>query len=60
MGEIAIKLAWGILSKLVTETFAARMIVYSLDAVAEKTTNKLDDKMVAAVADALGIAVPKQ
>jgi len=53
--DLIIKAAWGLLSKLLTEAFLGRALVYSLDAMASKTTNNLDNQIVAAVADALGI-----
>lgn len=55
MSQLIIKAAWGLLSKLLTEAFLGRAIVYSLDAMASKTTNTLDNKIVDAVADALGV-----
>jgi hypothetical protein len=41
--------------RLVTETFAAKLVVYCLNELAKSTDNKLDDKIVKAVSDALGI-----
>lgn len=55
MTDLIIKAAWGLLSKLLTEAFLGKAIVYSLDAMASKTTNTLDNQIVSAVADALGV-----
>lgn len=57
MGDVLIKIGWAVLSKLLTEKFLAKSIVYCLQAISERTTNDLDDKMVKAVAEALGVAV---
>lgn len=43
------------LTKLLTETLLAKVVVYVLDELAKSTTNKLDDKVVEAVAEALGV-----
>jgi len=55
VSQLIIKAAWGLFSKLLTEAFLGRALVYSLDAMASKTTNNLDNKIVDAVADALGV-----
>lgn len=55
MGDIVIKLMLGIGSKFITEAFLGRILVYGLRALSDSTKNKLDDEMVDAVADALGI-----
>lgn len=49
------KILMGLLWKLATETFFSKAIVYGLSALAKETTNDLDDKMVAAVAEALSV-----
>lgn len=59
MSGVLISIMWGLLGKLATEAFAGKMLVYGLSAISEKTTNKVDDVMVKAVADALGVSVPK-
>lgn len=41
--------------KLLTETVVARVAVYTLRSLAQKSENKLDDKLVGTVADALGV-----
>lgn len=53
--QLAIKIAIGIATRMFTETFVARMLVHGLQGAAAKTTNKVDDKMVQDVADALGV-----
>ncbi len=55
MSNIMIQLGWALMSKLLTETFLSKALVYSLRSIAESTSNKLDDDMVRAVADALGV-----
>jgi hypothetical protein len=49
------KIFLGLMMRLVTETFAAKLVVYCLNELAKSTDNKLDDKIVKAVSDALGI-----
>ena len=55
MSQLAIKIGWALLSKLLTEAFVSKTVVYGLSSIAKNTTNQLDDKMVKAVADALGV-----
>ena len=55
MSTVLITLAWGLVSKLMTEAFVSKALVYALSSVSQSTENKLDDKMVAAVADALNV-----
>lgn len=59
MSDLIIKAAWGLLSKLLTEAFLGRALVYSLSSVAKSTANKLDDQIVGAVAEALGVKKPE-
>lgn len=59
MADIAAKIAIALLTKLLTETFLARVLIQLLNAWAETTTNKLDDRVVAAAADAFGVPVEK-
>lgn len=58
MSELIIKAAWGLMSKLLTEAFIGRALVYSLSSLAKSTENQLDDQIVGAVADAIGIKKP--
>ena len=53
--DLLAKLAVALVAKLITETFLSRIIIYSLEAWAKTSENKLDDKVVAAMADALGV-----
>lgn len=55
MGNIIIKLAWAITSRILTETFLSKAIVYSLYSLSKNTANTLDDKMVDALAEALAV-----
>lgn len=55
MPDIILKVVFGLLTKLVTETFIARVAIYSANAWAKTTVNKLDDKVVGAMADAIGV-----
>lgn len=57
MAAMIAKLGMGILMKLITESFASKILVYGLNQIAKSTNNKLDDQMTKAVADALGVAV---
>jgi hypothetical protein len=41
--------------RVLTESFVARLTVYCLKELSESTENKLDDKIVGAVSDALGV-----
>lgn len=59
MSDLIIKAAWGLLSKLLTEAFLGRALVYSLHSIAKSTDNKLDDQIVGAVAEALGVKKPE-
>lgn len=55
MSEIAIKILFSLGAKFLTESFVSRIVVHALQAASAKTTNKVDDKMVQDVADALGV-----
>lgn len=55
MGAFAAKIIVSLARKLLTEALIARVTVYTLDDLAKRTTNQLDDKIVGAVADALQI-----
>lgn len=59
MSGLAIKIGFALLSKVMTETFISRTLVYCLRSVSQSTSNKLDDQMVSAVADALGVPESK-
>jgi len=51
------KLFASLLVKLFTESFVSKLLVYALAAIAKSTSNMLDDKIVQAVADALGVEI---
>jgi preprotein translocase subunit SecF len=51
------KMAIGLLVKLMSETFLAKVLIYTLSHWAKSSENSLDDKVVIAMADALGVAV---
>ena len=55
MFNILVKAFVVILAKLLTEKFLSRIVVYILDEIAKSTANKLDDKLVLAVAETLGV-----
>lgn len=57
MAAMVAKIGMGILMKLLTESFASKVLVYGLNQIAKSTNNKVDDQMVGAVADALGVKV---
>ncbi len=52
--ELLLKAAIAMVMKLLTETFIARGLIRAARAMAEKTTNTLDDGMVDDLAGALG------
>lgn len=55
MQGVLLKILYGIGSKLLTDVLFSKLMVYSLAEVSKKTTNTLDDKIVGAVAEGLGI-----
>lgn len=55
VSEILVKALLSMLSKLVTEEFLARIFMIVFDTLARKSESQLDDKIVAAIADALGV-----
>lgn len=57
MQELAAKLLVGLVVKLMSETFLSRVLIHCLKAWADTTDNKLDDKVVLAMAEALGVPV---
>lgn len=54
MQDLVIKLVISMAMRLLTEKFLARSILRGCRALAEKTSNALDDGMVDDLADALG------
>ena len=55
--DLVAKIAVLLVTKLLTETFLSRLVIYSLAAWAKNSENKLDDKVVQAMADALGVPI---
>lgn len=55
--DLIAKIGIAIIAKLMTETFLARVLIACLSAWSKDTENKLDDKVVAAMAEALGVPV---
>lgn len=55
MTQAMSKLAMSLLMRCLTETFVAKMIVHGLRAMADSTENKIDDKIVDDVKEALGV-----
>lgn len=55
VGSIAAKLAIGLVAKLMTERFLAKLLVEALRAWSRQTENEYDDRVVAAVAEAFDI-----
>lgn len=55
MADYVAKLAVQLLQKLLTEQFLSRVLYYIVRAWANQTTNKIDDKVADAVAEAYGI-----
>ena len=55
MTGIIAKVFIAMAAKLLTENFFAKVIVFSLNQVSESTSNKLDDKICKAVAEALNV-----
>lgn len=55
MQGIMVKILYGIGARLLTESLLGKLLVYSLWKAIQSTENTLDDKIVTAVADALGV-----
>lgn len=55
MSGIAIKILVGLGTRLLTETFVARVVVHTARTLAKKTSNDLDDKLVDDLAMGLGV-----
>lgn len=50
-----IKIALGLALKVLNETFISKVAIHALSAWAKTTENALDDKVVIAMAEALGV-----
>jgi hypothetical protein len=57
MTAMLAKIGMGIVMRLVTESFAGKMLVYGLQQISKSTNNQLDDKITSAVAEALGVKI---
>lgn len=55
MSALIARMAISLLTKLITETFLARLLIECLRAWSKTTTTKLDDKVTEAAAAAFGI-----
>lgn len=55
MTDILARLAVGMLTKLITERFLSKILVYSLSTWSRQTENDWDDKVTKAVAEAFGV-----
>lgn len=55
MSQLLAKVAVGMLARLVTERFLGKVVVEGCRALAARTENKFDDKIVEAMAEALGV-----
>lgn len=55
MSIILARIAMTLLTKLITETFLAKLLIEGLRAWARQTENHYDDKVVEAAAEAFGI-----
>lgn len=55
MGPLLAKLAMSMVTKLITEKFLGHLLVEGLRAWSKQTPNVYDDRVVEAVADALGV-----
>lgn len=55
MQGVLVKIVYALGIKLLTETLFSKLMVYSLWRASQSTDNTLDDKMITAVADALGV-----
>jgi len=55
MQAMLIKMGLAILTKLLTEKFLSKVTVHSLWFLSKLTSNKLDDKVTAAVAESLDV-----
>lgn len=55
MTEIFARIAVSLVMKLITETFLSKLIIQGLRAWSEQTANVYDDRVVDAMAQALGV-----
>ena len=55
MTELLAKIAMGMVVRLITEKFLSKVMIEGLRAWSKQTVNSYDDKVVAAMAQALGV-----
>lgn len=55
MANLLAKIAVGLVTRLITETFLARLLIEGLRAWAKQTVNKFDDRVVEEAARAFGV-----
>jgi len=55
MSDVILKIVVALSMKLLTEKFLAGLIVHSLEALVEKTSNSLDDKIIRDLKEALDV-----
>lgn len=55
MTGLITRIAWAIVSKMITERFLGTIVVEGLAALASKTENKFDDRVVTALRKALDV-----
>lgn len=55
MADIAIRILIGLGTKIMTETFLAKVVVHSLKALVARTDSKFDDQLITDLAEALGV-----
>lgn len=57
MSGMLAKVAISLLAKMITEKFFAKIVIASLQTWSKQTENELDDKVVAAMAEALDVPI---
>lgn len=57
MTEMLAKVAIALIAKMITEKFFAKVVIASLQTWSKQTANELDDKVVAAMAEALDVPI---
>ncbi len=55
MGEFMAPILWTMIKRIITARLLSKLLVYGAHFLAQRTDNTLDDKMVAAFAESLGV-----
>lgn len=55
--DLAAKVLISLLAKMITEKFFSKVLIYALQAWSKQTANEWDDKVVAAMAEALDVPI---